>query len=33
MKEYTHLVATTFHSCHRDDYHSTPLWFAQEMMD
>jgi glycogen debranching enzyme len=33
MKEYTRLVATTLHGCRLDNCHSTPLWFAQELMD
>ena len=33
MKEYTRLVAQIFHGCRLDNSHSTPLWFAQEMMD
>jgi glycogen debranching enzyme len=33
MKEYTRLIVTIFDGCRLDNCHSTPLWFAQEMMD
>lgn len=33
MREYTRLVATTFDGCRLDNCHSTPIWFAQQMMD
>ncbi|CAF1682598.1 unnamed protein product, partial [Adineta ricciae] len=33
MKEYTRLIVKIFHGCRLDNCHSTPIWFAQEMMD
>ncbi|CAF3932255.1 unnamed protein product [Rotaria sordida] len=33
MKEYTRLIATTFHGCRINNSHSTPLWLLQQMMD
>jgi hypothetical protein len=33
MKEYTRLIATTFHGCRLDNFHSAALWLTQEMMD
>jgi glycogen debranching enzyme len=33
MNEYTRLIATTFHGCRLDNFHSAALWLTQELMD